>query len=279
MCTGLKDSVTKSCKFISRVKHHKQRFMFAIFPRGDQDNVKTGLIQREVTCARQTSHSRFLSVVQNRGRDRRSTPNGTIRRHNIQAAPAQIQAMPDALGSPRQLATSKRGSSVHGLEQDTTIPCCSGLIPTTVCVFCELGNLRHHVLPPENSETLWVWGRPLFFLYFFPVLLPPFPPLKSSTSQAHRADFFVVNSGHMPCPAELNVHVALLDPSVTPPVPQSPPLVLSIQGGFFTPITFATILALKLAMLVPLDFDSRPNARAPEHCSLYNVQAQNSRKP
>ena len=29
ICTGLKGSVTKSCKFISRVKHHKQRTMFA----------------------------------------------------------------------------------------------------------------------------------------------------------------------------------------------------------------------------------------------------------
>ena len=29
MCSGLKDSVTKSCKFISRVKHHKQRIMLA----------------------------------------------------------------------------------------------------------------------------------------------------------------------------------------------------------------------------------------------------------
>ena len=29
MCSGLKDSVTKSCKFISGVKHHKQRIMLA----------------------------------------------------------------------------------------------------------------------------------------------------------------------------------------------------------------------------------------------------------
>ena len=31
MCSGLKDSVTKSCKFISRVKHRKQRIMLAFF--------------------------------------------------------------------------------------------------------------------------------------------------------------------------------------------------------------------------------------------------------
>ena len=29
MCSGLKDSVTKSCKFISRIKHHKQRMILA----------------------------------------------------------------------------------------------------------------------------------------------------------------------------------------------------------------------------------------------------------
>ena len=29
MCSRTKDSVTKSCKFISRVEHHKQRIMFA----------------------------------------------------------------------------------------------------------------------------------------------------------------------------------------------------------------------------------------------------------
>ena len=29
MCSGLKGSVTKSCKFISRVEHHEQRIMLA----------------------------------------------------------------------------------------------------------------------------------------------------------------------------------------------------------------------------------------------------------
>ena len=59
----------------------------------------------------------------------------------------------------------------------------------------------------------------------------------------------------MSCPAEhsfsdgsQNIHVALVDPAVTCPVPESPPVVLSILG-VFAPITFATILALELAIL------------------------------
>ena len=69
-------------------------------------------------------------------------------------------------------------------------------------------------------------------LHFFPVELSPSPPLKSSTSQGFRADFFAVHSGHVTRPAECSfpdgrhaVHVAFLDPSVTRPVVMSPPLV------------------------------------------------------
>ena len=40
MCSGLKDSVTKSCKFISWVKHHTQRAMLAKEKKGNKKKEK-----------------------------------------------------------------------------------------------------------------------------------------------------------------------------------------------------------------------------------------------
>ena len=52
MCSGLKESVTKSCKFISRVKHHKQRVLLATTARDAKLRWKKTSIKRFLNANR-----------------------------------------------------------------------------------------------------------------------------------------------------------------------------------------------------------------------------------
>ena len=118
--------------------------------------------------------------------------------------------MPDVLGNPRHLTTSIQDSSqitqIVSSSQGCKIQSSRVvlyLFRKTVCISNEFGNLRHHhVLPTVVCLTLWVRARPFVFFYVFPTELSPSSPLKSSTSQGLRADFFAVHSDSMACPAE-----------------------------------------------------------------------------
>ena len=121
--------------------------------------------------------------------------------------------------------------------------------------FGDLSN--NHVLPPVDFEPLWVWTRPFVCLHLFPNYLSPSPPLNALTSESLRTDFVAVHPCHMSSPTEhtitnghQHVPIAFLDPMMSSPMPESPPLShLHSCRCFFTPTTFATILALQLAIL------------------------------
>ena len=114
-------------------------------------------------------------------------------------------------------------------------------------------------------------ARPVVFIQFFPVELSPSPPLKSSTPQGLRAELFVVQSGNMSCPAAFsfsdgsqNVHVALLYPAVTCPVPESPPLVHVHPRWLLHTNHVCHRSRTPTRNFVSLCLDCRPHARTPE---------------
>ena len=156
----------------------------------------------------------------------------------------------------------------------------------TVCISSELGHFpSNHVLPLVDFEPLWVWARPFVFLHFFPVELSPSPPLKASTSQFLRTNFFAIHPCHMASPAEhtisdghQHIHIAFLDPSMTSPVPESPPLTQLHSWRPFHSNSIRRHSRTPARNFVSLCLDRRPDTRAPEeslpHCSFYNVQPQ-----
>ena len=161
----------------------------------------------------------------------------------------------------------------------------------TIHISNKFGNVpTNHVLPPVDFEPLWVWARPFVSLHLFPVELSPSPPLKASTSQSLRTDIFVVQPCHMSSPAEHTisdghqyVHVAFLDPPMTSPVPESPPLSQLHSWWSFHSNSIRHHSRAPARNFVSLCLDRRPDTRAPEeslpHRSLYDVQPQQSGKP
>ena len=89
----------------------------------------------------------------------------------------------------------------------------------------------------------------------------------------------------MTCPAEhsfpdgsQNIHVALLNPAVTCPVPESPPLVHFHPWWLLHSNHFCHHSRTPARNFVSVCLYRRPHARTPEkclpHCGFYNVQAQ-----
>ena len=152
----------------------------------------------------------------------------------------------------------------------------------TVCISSEFGNFSsNHVFPPVYVESFWVRTGPFVLLCFFPVELPPSPPLRSSTPQGLRTDPFVVHSGNMTCPTEhtfsdgsQNVHVATSRStddqfcarvSTTGPFPST--VAPSHQSRCHHPRT-------PTRNFVSLCLDRRPDTRTPEkacHIVVYTT--------
>ena len=153
-----------------------------------------------------------------------------------------------------------------------------------ICISHRLWILSSPQYPPirrfVDLASFWVRSCPLVCLYFFPVELSPSPSLKSPTSQGLRADLRLVHSGHMSCPAEhsfsdgcQHIHVALLDPTVSSSVPESPPLIHFHQRAPLRTNHVCHHSHTPTRDLVSFSFHRRPQARAPQkslpHCRFH----------